>query len=676
MDDKLDLESLDIKQDKIELLKKAFPEVVTEGKVDFERLKNELGEEVETGKERYEMKWPGKAYLSKIIQEPSIGTLNPVIEASVDFDTTENLFIEGDSLEVLKLLQKSYYGKVKMIYIDPPYNTGNDFVYPDNYSESLDTYLRYTGQKGEEGLKLTTNAETEGRYHSKWMSMIYPRLFLARNLLKEDGVIFISIDDHEADNLKKICNEIYGEENFINLVSINMKNVAGASGGGEDKRLKKNIEYLLIYTKNYDYFNSFNNAYDYTSIDELVKTYEKEGISWKYTSVLVSPGDKEYIGSTLDGEGNEIKIYARSNFIIKSIKTLSEEENLSQKEVYYKYAESIFQTAMPQSSIRPRVIEKVRELDRNDELYSIEYVPKTGRNKGKVYEQLYKGGNFRLFAWLKDVSEVIDGVLYKKELQGTYWDFARETKNLSKEGDISFPNGKKPLKMLMRMISMLDCKDEIVLDFFAGSATTAHAVLELNKNDKSARKFIMVQLPETIVENTDARNDGLNNVAKIGEERIRRVIRKIKEENEGKLDFDGKKMDLGFKVFRLEESNFKIWDKKSGEPLPQQLQFSVGNIRDNRSDEDIMYEIILKSGFELSIKVEKLELSGKSVYSIDDKSLLVCLEKELSQDFIKEIAEMGGARVVILDRSFDGNDELKTNTVELMKAKGIDFKTV
>lgn len=380
-----------------------------------------------------------------------------------------NFLIEGDNIASLKLLEKTHKGKIDLIYIDPPYNTGiKDFIYDDDYVDK------------EDGFK-----------HSKWISFMMKRLEIARKLLTEEGVIFIQISDIELAQLRLICDSVFGEENFLNIISVNMKNIAGASGGGEDKKFKKNCEYILIYAKNYDVLPIFNGAFDYEEIGDLVQRYRDENISWKYTSALVDPGEKIYIGSTVDGEGDEIKIYKRSNYNIKSVSKLIKEENSSEKDIYSKYSHCIFQTAMPQSSIRPRVMEKVKELGVKSDLFSIEYIPKSGKNKGKLYEQFYKGKNFRLFAWLRDVSEEIDGKLYKKTLQGTYWNYIAGTKNLTKEGNVEFPNGKKPLDLMKRIVYLYPNKNSIVLDFFAGSGSTGHAVISQNMEDNGNRKFIL-----------------------------------------------------------------------------------------------------------------------------------------------------------------------------------------
>jgi len=407
-------------------------------------------------KQKLELTWIGKDDEYKDI-EPRI--LVEVPEKSYGDKNTENMLIHGDNLLALKALEQDYTGKIKCIYIDPPYNTGSAF---EHYDDNVE--------------------------HSKWLSLMKSRLEILKNLLSNEGCIFVQIDDNEQAYLRILLDEIFGRNNFINTISVNMKNIAGASGGGEDKKLKKNIEYIHVYAKNYEELPLFKNAYDYIPISELVEKYREEGKSWKYTSVLVNSGTKNYIGSTVDGDGNEIKIYSRENAIIKSIGAIIKDENISEEEAYKKYANYIFQTAMPQSSIRPRVMEKVSELGCDNDLYSIEYIPKSGRNKGTLYEQFYKGENFRLFAWLKDVSEEIDGVLYKKELQGTYWDFVGETKNLTKEGAVAFPNGKKPEKLIHRCIDISTKEGDFVLDSFLGSGTTAAVA------HKMGRKWIGIEL--------------------------------------------------------------------------------------------------------------------------------------------------------------------------------------
>lgn len=365
----------------------------------------------------------------------------------------ENLIIKGNNLLALHTIKHLYTGKIQLIYLDPPYNTGNgDFPYNDKFN------------------------------HGAWLTFMKNRLEIAHKLLSDTGYIVIQTDDNEQSYLKVLMDLIFDRDNYVNTVSVLFKNIAGASGGGEDKRLKKNVEFLTIYSKNYDEANTFNNVYEYKEVGQLVEEMRNSGVSWKYTSVLVDAGEKTYIGNTVDGSGDEIKIFKRSNFIIKSISQLMKEEKISESEAYNKYGKQAFQTAMPQSSIRPRVMEKFRELESEpNDLVSIEYVPRTGRNKGVLYEQFYKGDKFRLFAWLKDVTEEVDGILYKKEKLGTFWNYVGETKNVNKEGQVEFPNGKKPERLLGNIIEMTTQEGDIVLDFFMGSASTQGTALKMNR---------------------------------------------------------------------------------------------------------------------------------------------------------------------------------------------------
>ncbi len=399
--------------------------------------------------QRLELTWIGKG------QEPEVEPRILLHDPSKDYGTpdSENMLIHGDNLLALKALEQQYAGQVKCIYIDPPYNTGEAF---EHYDDNLE--------------------------HSIWLGLMRARLVLLRNLLSEDGTIWIQIDDEEQAYLKVLCDEIFGRGNFINMVSINMKNAAGASGGGEDKRLKKNCEFIISYAKNYELVRPFKGAFDYTEMYEYVVRYREQGKNWHYTSVLYNPGGKEYVGSTLDGDGNEIKIYRRPGAVVMSVRQVMAKEQITEKEVYYKYGTSIFEAKDAQSSIRTRVISAKKELGLDDDIVSIEYVPKTGKNKGVLYEQFYKGDKCRLFAWLRDISEVIDGVLYKKDLQGTYWDFTSNINNLSKEGGVVFPKGKKPEALVGRIVEMTTEPGDLVLDSFLGSGTTAATSTKLKRN--------------------------------------------------------------------------------------------------------------------------------------------------------------------------------------------------
>lgn len=420
---------------------------------------------------KYGLVWEQHEEKVDVAMQTNIPVFTEVPEREISLvpDNRYNFLLEGDNLHSLYLLEKTHKGAIDLIYIDPPYNTGHeDFVYDDNYVAEEDSFR-----------------------HSKWLSFMEKRLLIAKELLSEKGVIFIQISDIEVAQLKCLCDDIFGESNFLNIISVNMKNIAGASGGGEDKRFKKNCEYILVYAKSYDFLPLFNGAYTYTEMSSVVEQYRAEGKTWHYTSVLLEKGDKKYVGSTVDGDGNEIKIYTRKNAVIKSVKQIMADEGLTEKEVYYKYGTCIFEAKDAQSSIRTRVINAKKELGITDDVVSIEYVPKTGKNRGILYEQFYKGDKCRLFAWLGDISEVIDGVLYKKSLQGTYWDYTSRINNLTKEGAVEFSNGKKPVDLLKQIINLYPEDDITVLDFFAGSATTGHAVIALNAEDGGTRKFIL-----------------------------------------------------------------------------------------------------------------------------------------------------------------------------------------
>lgn len=651
---KADLKSMDIPEDKMRQLKQAFPEAFTEGlKVDLDKLKLALGENVEIGKERFGMNWPGKADCFKIIQAPSVATLVPARDESVSFDTTENLFIEGDNLEVLKLLQKSYYGKIKMIYIDPPYNTGKEFIYPDNYAESLDTYLRYSGQIDAEGRKYSTNSETDGRFHSKWMNMMYPRLYSARNLLRNDGVIFISIDDNEVSNLRKICDEIYGEENFIALLPWK-----GRGGGADNKILLENHEYVLAYAKTKELFASgrkIKTGEKFPHIDkEKNRNYKTQlARKWGSNSRREDRRNLYYSVKTYDGieffpklpDGSDGRWRWSRDRMMKAIENHDVEFNLRD--------------------------------DNNWEAYEKIYEPGEGEYRTTLYG-----------AWLQDeIYEELEELLSGEEPRNTAYG-TKELKSLF--DNTSYFDFPKPTPLIKILANIASAKDtDIIFDFFSGSCTTAHALMDLNKQDNGNRKFICVQLPEICAEDSEALRAGYKTIADIGKERIRRVIKKIEEEqtqigNKEKLLFHENKtlspQDLGFKVFKLAQSNFKVWDGNSEpkkEAVEKQLEMHVDHINPKSSQEDILFELLLKAGFELTTKIEKVSMVGKTVYLIEGGLMLICLEKELTKEVIKAMAEKCPSRVICLDEGFAGNDQLKTNAVQTMKSKGIeDFRTV
>jgi adenine-specific DNA-methyltransferase len=614
--EKLDLASLDISAEKRAELLRLFPEARTEGgKIDFDQLKRALGEAVDTGKERYGLVWPGKAQCFKTIQAPSLATLRPTPKESVNFDTTGNLIIEGDNLEVLKLLQKSYLGKVKMIYIDPPYNTGNDFIYPDNFAESLQTYLEYTGQLDAEGRKFGTNTEADGRFHSKWLNMMYPRLYLARNLLRDDGVMFISVDDAEANNLYKICAELFGEEATIGVVVWRRRQVP-------DNRNLNNFsadhEYVLIVAKT----------------DASVLRGKEKDLS-KYSNPDNDPRGP-WMSDNLTGLAN-----AR------------ERPNLHYDIVNPKTGERYPPLASRGWGYEPSRMSKLIE-------------------EGRILWPNKSDGRPRLKRFLSDIRSQFTG-FSSVQNPGFTTDGTRELEELFGEKIVEFPKPKKLISFLAAQTTEQSTND-IVLDFFAGSGTTAHAILDLNAEDVGNRKFVLVQLPEPT-----GRTD-YPTIADITKERVRRVIGKLNGDGNGKLDLEGlAKQDRGFRVFKLGESNFKVWDADAAlntQALGDQLALHIDHIREGRTPSDLLYEILLKSGFPLTASVEELKEAGKLVFSVAGGALLICLERELTLEVIRSMADRKPERVVCLDEGFAGNDQLKTNAAQTFKTKGVVFRTV
>lgn len=614
--DKFEGASLSITDQQKAKLESLFPEAVTEGgKIDFDRLRMTLGDQtVDAGKERYGMNWPGKADCFKTIQKASVATLVPVRSESVNFDATENLIIEGDNLEVLKLLQKAYLGKVKMIYIDPPYNTGNDFIYPDNYSESLETYLRYTGQVDAEGRRFSTNTEADGRFHSKWMNMMYPRLFLARNLLREDGVIFISINDAEVDNLKKLCGEVFGEEHFVGMVTWKAR-VKPVNIGDAKYRPQTETEYVLV--------------------------YEKSSVEGKFFPLLT--GGKRSYPHELNGRKYRTATILKSNRGVNYRTTMS---------------------------------------------FELEgYTPPEGQRwqAGEdVIKQLYKDGyiEFRDGTPFRRYFEDEEGAEHDPFycFMETEWSSTSEAGKLELSELLGENHGFDTVKPTRLMQTLLQSctqlgNSDIVLDFFAGSGTTGHAVLELNNQDSGNRRFILVQLPEP----TELKD--FPNIATITKQRIRQAIKRLNEKSETQLPLEKKQpQSLGFKAFKLQSSNFKAWNPeqvKDDAELAKQLSLHVEHLVVGRSQEDVLYELLLKSGFPLDTKIETLTLANKSVFSIGDGLMLVCLEHDLTLEVLRAMADKKPERVVCLDAGFANNDQLKTNAVQTMKAKGVTkFQTV
>ncbi len=639
--EKFPLTSMDITEEQKQKLKQLFPEVFTEGdKIDWDKLRLTLGETVDVGKERFGMNWPGKADCFKIIQQPSLATLIPARDESINFDSTENLFIEGDNLEVLKLLQKSYLGKIKVIYIDPPYNTGNDFIYPDNYSESLETYLAYTGQVDSEGRKFSTNTDTEGRFHSKWMNMMYPRLFLAKNLLKDDGVIFISIDDSEVKNLRSICDDIFGEENFIAELIWDLG--TGTAAG----HFTRAHEYILVFARDKNTLSNFR----YYGDDDIISERAIKKIS------KGNPASRITFPPTIEYEGGD-RIFRDQLGVAEVVKIIDGEM------IFKKGKLSKEVTLEAGWAMRNQILSWLDGKETFDS--KGQRVKRFFFDKNGVLQYEKERGFINPQSVLRKIASTRKG--------------SSEIENLMGGRFFEFP---KPVDLLKFIIQTVSYQD-IVLDYFAGSCTTAQAILELNKKNGGNRKFICAQLPEPTNENSEAYQAGYKSIADIGKERIRRVIKKIEEEQKQNVDMfkeENPPLDLGFKVFKLAPSNFSSWDAnvdKTAEAIGKQLELHITHISESADQEAILYELLLKSGFELTTKIEKLEIEGKAVFSIGEGELLICLERALTNELIKAMAERKPVRVICLDEGFQNNDQLKTNAALIMKSQGVvKFQTV
>lgn len=626
--EKLDGKSLDLVKTNIEALKQLFPEVVTEGKIDFDKLKLVLGEEIETRNEKYEFTWHGKTQAMKLAQTPSTGTLRPDKASSKNWETTENLYIEGDNLEVLKLLQKSYFGKIKMIYIDPPYNTGKDFVYKDDFRDNIRNYKEITQQTTK------ANTETNGRYHTDWLNMMYPRLKLARNLLREDGVIFISIDDNEVANLRKICDEIFGEQNFITQITV----LCNPKGRSQDKYFATNHEYILVYSK-----NDLEQGYFSIQKDEeqIVNDYPEQDEQGRYRLIELRNTHREF------GKHNR-----KNLFYPIYVNPVTSEISLEYKDSYNIKVEPIWDDGY----------EGCWTWDKSKALEDIHLLVarKTNKGKWKIYRKNYANGAKKM---LKTI--FLDKLFYTEKGQAVFSSLFSTKSKL-------FPSPKS-VDLIAQLLLTATQNDDIVLDFFSGSATTAHAVMQLNAEDGGNRKFIMVQLPEKTDETSDAYKAGYKNICEIGKERIRRAGEKIVQET-GKTD-----LDIGFKVFKLDSSNIKEWDPDF-DNLEQTLFDLQNNIKEDRTKEDLLYEILLKIGLPLTVPIDEIDCGGKTIYNVAYGSVLVCLEDEIDLDLVCEMlnhrSEHMPPKVIFKESGFI-SDAVKTNAIQTLKKHGItDVRSV
>ncbi len=604
--DKVKNTSVNTGNENLDKLRRVFPQFVKENKIDFEALNKFFkDEEIVAGEEKYGLNWAGKSNAFKLIRTPSIGTLTPQEKESKDWDKTENLFIEGDNLEVLKLLQKHYREKIKMIYIDPPYNTGKDFIYKDNYTENISDYYEKTGQS-KDGIKMTTNPESAGRYHSDWLTMMYPRLFLARNLLQEDGVIFISIDDNEVANLRLIMDEIFGEENFLAQIIWANKEEGGSS---DSKHFRIKHEYILVYAKNFELLTI--NGVEITNIERYVSSDKYIATRGKYYLQKLGMGTIQY-SQSLDYE------------IVTPDKTkVTPKENNSGKKACWRWSKKKLEWGLING-----FIEFKKDKKGIWQVYTKQYL--NCDNNGNIIDRKQ-----RPFGIIDQYSST------------------QASKDLQKIFGVSIFEYSKPVNLIAHLIKISTEENEIILDFFAGSGTTAHAVMELNAEDGGNRKWICVQLPEATDEDSEAYKAGYKNIAEIARERIRRAGKKI---NKG---------DVDFKSLSLSKSNYRQWnlltDKDDENKLIKQMKvFLEKPLVDEYDEKSVVYEILLKEGYNPNSKVTQ-EKSGNIKYwqvVNEGKKLLVTFEKKITKDQVESLKLTEEDTFVCLDSALDDTTKI------------------
>lgn len=628
-------------------LAEMFPNAVTEaideitGKIvraiDKDVLMQEISCKVVDGnEERYQFTWPDKKKSILLANAPINKTLRPCREESVDFDNTENLYIEGDNLEVLKLLQETYLGKIKMIYIDPPYNTGNDFVYEDDFSENINEYLENSGQYDEEGNRLVQNSESNGRFHTDWLNMIYPRLKLAKDLLADDGVIFISIDDNEQENLKKICDEIFGEPNFVNHF-VWISNLTGRQLSG--KGSAKTWESILVYTKNINLTKSF-----YININ-----FAKEKMPDTYKGLKKDIRKDEYgeyaIGDTLYNHNRKFNEETRPNLVF-SIFYNPKTEKITTGNIGDKKEGFV--------ELKPH-----KNGDGTHKYHAWRWSRQKIENESYNLVVLPNSLNgYEIYTKIRDFNKTI------------LKDLITNISNGDTEFQILFDKKKyfdypKSIDLLKVFINSIALKNDIVLDFFSGSATTAHAVMELNAEDGGKRKFIMVQIPEETSEKSEACKAGYKNICEIGKERIRRAAKKIAEENPD-AKFDG-----GFHVLKIDSSNMRDVYYNPADFYPYLLDNLVDNIKEDRTPEDLLFQVMLDLGILLSSKIEKSIIGNKKVFNVENNYLIACFDENVTENVITEIAKRKPYYFVMRDSSM-ANDSVATNFEQIFAAYSPD----
>ena len=607
-------------------LQELVPEAISDGKVDTQKLKELLDDDTADDSERFGLFWPGKKRAMRAAQEPTTATLRPAKDESKDWDTTENLFIEGDNLEVLKVLQKHYHNKIKMIYIDPPYNTGKDFVYPDNYKEGLASYLEFTNQVDHEGRKLSTNSDTDGRYHSNWLNMMYPRLKLARNLLTDDGVIFVSIDENEASNLKKICDEIFGEGNFISQAGWQKV----YSPKNQARYLSNDYEFVLIYARN---LNNFE-------VGLLPRTEEMNS---RYSNPDNDPrgdwksGDLVASGVRSDGAYTVTNPHNGKEYTVPSGK-------------HWAVSRATMQEMLQDNRI---------SFGKNNDSFP---------SSKQFLSEVKQGRVASSFFSYKDYGHTDEA---KQDF----------IKLFGEEGRTIFET-LKPVR-LMKMLALIagTKNDDIILDFFSGSGTTAQSVMTLNAEDGGSRKHIQVQLPEPTEHDSEAYKRGYKTVSEISLARIKKAAAKISEEFADNIAKRDKPFDTGYRVYKLADTNFTKW-QSGGETDKDSVQQQLLDIRESSNDaaseEDLLTEVLLKQGISLTAPLKHTEVEGLSTWVVGDNVVTAYLNERTKPtlDQLRAIAATEPAKFIILEDAFQGDDELKTNLVQICKSQQIELWTV
>ena len=626
--EKLKMQTADGVQDNISRIAELFPECITEVKtqrggikhsVDFDKLRQLLSSDiVEGNEERYQFTWPDKRKAILAANAPINATLRPCPEESVNFDTTQNLYIEGDNLDVLKCLKETYLHKVKMIYIDPPYNTGNDFVYEDNFAESAAEYLANSGQFDEQGNRLVTNTESNGRFHTDWLNMIYPRLKVARDLLTEDGVIFISIDDHEVENLKKVCGDIFGERNFVTIINWRR------SGGRQDSKYYAVVhEYILCYAKdisNFEAGEEIKTGEVYPKYDGIKKRYYKTQLLRKWGSNSLRENRPNLYYPIQGPDGTEV-------YPIIYQEDANSDLGFVKIQGCWRWGASNLAKAQEDGRIE-------FQKNRWNEWVAYEkiFAPLEGEENTKKYT-----------TWIDDVSNGTETI--KNLFSKTIFDYS------------------KSAELVTRFLKMANLKKEdICLDFFSGSATTAHAVMQLNAEDGGNRKFIMVQLPELTDEKSESYKAGYKNICEIGKERIRRAGAKIKADS----PLTTQNLDTGFRVLKLDSSNMKEVFYSPKETSQLELFTLVDNVKDDRTSEDLLFQVMLELGATLDSKIEESKVDGKTIYNVGDGYLVACFDQDVSDDVVKAIAKMQPTYAVLRDTGM-ADDATATNFEQIFK---------